>query len=197
MGIVYSGKDFYLSAMKRLMFLLFVFSWLTSGAQEGNTYTGLLNLTKEVQLKDSLQITAISTQLSFLDTPTLKKWFSPVFDFANNDRLKNRNYYLEGKITSRENFDLLVLLEQKQRDDSSSAQVVYLITTKKDGTYIASIEAAIAGIRKKSTYNTTSWLYKDHKIVQNSRFTLNEKSYDDWVKYKINDGGRFILYPKY
>ena len=183
--------------MKRLIFPCFLFSCLTTTAQESQTYAGLLNSTDEVQLSDSLHITAALRQMNLLDSLTVKKWFSLVFDFTDNDRLKNRSYYLAGKITSAGNFDLLVLLEQKKKSDSTGVQVVYLITTKKDGTYIASIEAAAAGIRKKSSYNTSSWLYKDYKIVLDSKITINQKSYDDLTNYKINSGGRFILYPKY
>ncbi len=183
--------------MKRLIALCLVFSWLTTTAQDGLVYADLQNKTDEVQLSDSLQINAELFQKNPLDSITVKKWFSNLFSGAGKNRLKNRNYYLTGKITSNEFFDLLVLQEEKKRSDSSSVQVVYLITYKKDGTYIASIVAAIAGIRKKSIYNTFSWLYKDNKIVLISKMTVNGKSYDDLMNYKINTRGRFILYPKY
>ena len=183
--------------MKRLISICLFFSWLTTAAQDGLEYANLQLTTDEVQLSDSLQINAPFNQKNLLDSSTVKKWFSNVFSGSGNNRIKNRNYYLAGKITSNKFFDLLVLQEEKKRNDSSSFQVVYLITLKKDGTFIASIEAAIAGIRKKSSYNTFSWLFKDNKIVVISRMTVNEKSYDDLMNYKITSKGRFILYPKY
>ncbi len=166
-------------------------------AQDGLAYADLQLIGEEADLSDSLQINTTPYQKNLLDSSTVKKWFSNVFSGSGNNRIKNRNYYLAGKITSNQFFDLLVLQEEKKRSDSSSFQVVYLITCKKDGTFIASLEAAIAGIRKKSSYQTFSWLYKDNKIVLISKMTVNEKSYDDLMNYKISSRGRFILYPKY
>ena len=183
--------------MKRLISICLFFSWLTTAAQDGLEYADLQITTEEVWLSDSLQINATVFQKNPLDSITVKKWFSNLFSGTAKNRLKNRNYYLTGKITSNEYFDLLILQEEKKRSDSSSVQVVYLITCKKDGTYIASLEAAIAGIRKKYTYNTFTWLFKDNKIVLTSKMTVNGKSYDDLMNYKITNKGRFILYPKY
>lgn len=183
--------------MKRLILICLFFSCLGATAQDGLEYADLQLTTEEVQLSDSLQINAILYQKNLLDSALVKKWFSNVFSGSGNNRIKNRNYYLAGKITSNQFFDLLLLQEEKKRSDSSSFQVVYLITLKKDGTFIASIEAAIAGIRKKSSYNTFSWLFKENKIVLISKMTVNEKSYDDFMNYKITNKGRFILYPKY
>ena len=183
--------------MKNLIVVCFLFSCLTAGAQNIQTYADLLRFTEEVYVSDSLHINAAPRQKNLLDSMSVKKWFSPVLGTTRNNRIKNRNYYMAGKITTNANFDLLVLLEEKKRSDSTSMQVAYLITTKKDGTYIASIEAAVAGIRKKSSYNTTSWLYKDYKIILDSKIKVNEKSYDDLTGYKINGGGRFILSPTY
>ena len=183
--------------MKKLFFICFLFPCFNTGAQNLQTYTDLLKFTDEVYVSDSLHINAAPRQKNLLDSLSVKKWFSPVLGTTKNNRLKNRNYYMAGKITTNTNFDLLVLLEEKKRSDSTSMQVAYLITTKKDGTYIASIEAAVAGIRRKSSYNTTSWLYKDYKITLDSKIKINQTSYDEMTSYKINGGGRFILYPKY
>ncbi|MBC7872594.1 MAG: hypothetical protein H7Y01_01285 [Ferruginibacter sp.] len=183
--------------MKRLVSLCFLFSWLHTAAQDSAAYTDLLKSADEVELSDSIHINAEQLQKNLLDSVTVKKWFSRVLGSGTNNRLKNRSYYLTGKITSNGTFDLLVLLEEKKRNDSSGVQVVYLISTKKNGTYIASIEAAVAGTRKRSSYNTSSWLYKNYKIVLDSRMTVNQKSYDDLTSYTINGGGRFILSPKY
>ena len=183
--------------MKGLFILCFVILRLTTAAQDGSDYDNLHHTTDEVQFSDSLQINAAVFQKKPLDSITVKKWFSNLFSGTAKNRLKNRNYYLTGKITSNEYFDLLILQEEKKRSDSSSVQVVYLITCKKDGTYIASLEAAIAGIRKKYTYNTFTWLFKDNKIVLTSKMAVNGKSYDDLMNYKITNKGRFILYPKY
>ena len=71
------------------------------------------------------------------------------------------------------------------------------VSTKKDGTYISSLEVAVTGIRKRSFYNISSRLYKDYQIVQDNQIIVNEKSYGDMSYYKINGGGRFILSSNY
>lgn len=183
--------------MKKLIFLIFIFSGLASAAQDKSGYDSLLTLAEEVELSDSMHIDSEPKQKNLLDSGSVKKWFSPLLGSGTNNRLKNRAYYLAGKITSNEIFNLLVLMEKKKKTDSAGVQVVYLVTTKKDGTYIASIQAAVGGIKKSSAYKTSSWLYKDFRVVLDSKITVHDKSYDDLSNYKINKGGRFILYPKY
>ncbi|MEO6612273.1 MAG: hypothetical protein ABIT05_06030 [Chitinophagaceae bacterium] len=184
--------------MKPYLPLLFLFACLNVSAQEDPGYSNLLKKVPEVELIDSLHIDETFPQVSQLDSMQVKKWFSPILGSTKNNRLRNRNYFLAGKITTNDNFDLLVLMEEKKKiTDSSNVQVVYLISTKKDGTYIASLEAAVAGIKKRSSYNTSSWLYKDNKIVLDSKLLINnEISYDDMVSYRINGRGRFILSGK-
>lgn len=165
-------------------------------AQEPVTYNQLLESSCEIVFTDSLLINTAVEEVPALDTTTVKKWFSAVLPADSKNRLKNRKYGIVGKITSQSNFDLFVLLEEKKRSDSSGIQVVYFITMKKDGQFIAKLEAAVNGEKKQSGYNITSLLFRDYKIVQDSRITVNDKSYNDMTYYKINGGGRFILYPK-
>ena len=183
--------------MKSLIFLVFLCSAINAMSQQDGSYAAMLRSTEEIQLTDSLLIDAGQWKLKRLDTVDVKKWFAPILGSANNNRLKNRGYYLAGKITSSNSFDLLVLLEEKRKGDTASVQVIYLISLKKDGQYIASLEAAVSGTKKKSSYNTSSWLYKDFKVLKDSKITINDKSLNDLAVYKINGGGRFILYPNY
>lgn len=183
--------------MKKLVFSVFLFTCVNAGSQPLLPYEELINSTPEIQLTDSLNINVLLTEKRKIDSIIVKKMFSFVLPSSANNRLKNRNYYLSGKITTGTNFNLLVLLEEKKKADSNSAQVLYLVTTKKDGSYIASIEAAVVGNRKKSTYNTSCWLFKDYSVVQDSKIITNERSYATLTKYTINGGGRFILAPNY
>lgn len=174
-----------------MLFLIFC-----ARAQMPLSYEELLENTPEIRFTDSLLIDAQMKEVPALDSASVKKWFNAVLPAGSKNRLKNRTYATVGKITSQPNFDLFVLLEEKKRADSSRVQVVYFITTKKDGQFIAKLEAAVNGERKQSGYNITSLLHKDYKIVQDSRIIVNDKSYTDMTYYKINGGGRFILYPK-
>ncbi len=183
--------------MKRLLLFIYFFSCIIVQGQDSIGYTNLLHSVAELKITDSLKINAEQTDLHLLDSLSVKKWFSRLLPSGTNNRLKNRSYCLTGKMTSHPNFDLLLVQEQKKKDDTSSVQVVYLVSTKKDGTYISSLEVAVNGNRKRSFYNITSWIYKDYQIVQDNQIIVNEKAYGDMSYYKINGGGRFILASNY
>ena len=183
--------------MKRLIYTVSLLLSLQGVAQDASHYDSLLANTDEVSLSDSLHINTIYDERNRLDSADVKQWFFPLLGSVNNNRLKNRAYFLNGKITGNPNFNLLLIMEEKKKNDTINSQVVYIITTRKDGTYIASLKAAIAGIKKKSSYNTSSWLYSDYKVVLDSKMVINERPYYDLANYKINRTGRFILYPNY
>lgn len=166
----------------------------TINAQEESDYTAFLHTAPEVSVNDSMRITTNGGEARLLDSSAVKKWFSRLLPSTATNRLKNRKYYLAGKITRNENFDLLVVIEEKKRTDSSNVQVVHLVTTKKDGGYIASLEAAMSGSKRKTNYDISSWLYHDYRIIKDSRIMINEKPYDDFAQFKINNSGRFIMY---
>lgn len=120
--------------------------------------------------------------------------FSPVL--ANGSqaiKMKNREFYAGGKLTSSPHFNLHVLVEDKKKDDSLTLRVIYLVTTRKDGVYISSFKAAVTGTKKKSAYNTNSWLFKDLAIIQDTRITTATGAMTDTVKYKITSSGRFMM----
>lgn len=182
--------------MKHLILTALLAGSLAGHAQQPLSYADLLNVAKEIDFSDSLQFHSNPEEISALDSNTVKKWFSPVLPSNAANKFKTRAYSLAGKITSPENFDLLVLLEERTKSDSTITQVVYLVSVKKSGEYIASLKAAVNGTKKKTGYNITSCLYKDYKIVQDSKITIDNKSYDDMALYKISAGGRFISYPR-
>ncbi|MEO7394929.1 MAG: hypothetical protein ABIU11_08270, partial [Chitinophagaceae bacterium] len=175
--------------MNWLSTICFIFFSLTAVAQNDTTYNGLLNSTKEINITDSISINKNQWLALRLDTNLVKKWFRQILPSTPNNRLKNRAYYLAGKITSNPIFNILVVLEEKRQTDSTNSRIVYLFTTKKDGTYISSLETIVIGNRKKSIFSTASWLYWDNRIVQDYKITLNQKIYADLRKYKLNKTG--------
>lgn len=183
--------------MKKLLLIVFILSSQSIMAQQDSAYKALLNMTREVPLTDSLLLNAIEINIEPLDTFTIKKWFTHALSISNNNRLKNRNYYLAGKITYNSNFDLLVIVEEKKKADVTGTQVVYLVSAKKNGNYISSLEVAVSGVKNKGTYYTTSKLYKDNKLQLDKKFNINDSSYADVNTYKINKSGRFLLAPSY
>jgi hypothetical protein len=180
--------------VKKIAFISFLFLSLRATAQQPLSYAQLLENTIEIELSDSLFLSAINGEMKAVDSFTVKKWFAPALTGSPAIKLKNKDYYQAGKITCNDNFDLHVLVENRKKTDSSGIQVIHLITTKKEGTYISSFKAAITGTKKKSSYNTSSWLYKGFNIIQDSRITTSTASLADVTQYKINNTGRFIMY---
>lgn len=183
--------------MKHLILAVFLGCNLSLVAQDSLTYTGLLASTSEINLADSLNFDTNPEEVTALDSNTVKKWFSSVLPTTAANKFKNRAFSLIGKLTTSENFDLLVLLEKKRRSDSTGTQIIYLISTRKTGEFIASLKAAVGGTRKRTGYNISSCLYKDYRIIQDSKITVDNKAINDMVYYKINSGGRFVSYPKF
>ena len=183
--------------MKKLILILLLANCHLLNAQIDSSYQLLLKNISEVQMTDSLLLNAIELQAEPLDTFSIKKWFALALSTNNTNRLKNRNYYLTGKITYNNNFDLLVVVEQKKKADVTGMQVVYLVSTKKNGSYISSLEVAVAGTKNNSNFNTTSLLYKDNKLKLDRKFVANDSSYADVNVYKITKTGRFLLAPTY
>lgn len=192
-GIALVSLQFYLYRVKQLLILFLLFSSFRTTAQQAATYTELLKIASEINLNDSLLLSSFDKSINPVDTTTVKKWFSQVLSGSQNSKLKNRDFFLAGKITSNENFDLYILVEDKKKADTSVMQVVHLVTTKKDGHYIASFKAAITGTKKRSSYNTSSWLYKGFNIVQDSKIITSTASLADVTQYRINNTGRFIM----
>lgn len=188
----------YFYCMNRLILLfLLAGSNTVIHSQEALGYPQMLEGTREIRIADSLNFITDPEEVTSLDSFTVKKWFPQVLPANANNKFKNRTFSLAGKITSNSNFDLLVLLEEKRRSDSTGTQVIYLISVKKSGDYIASLKAAVGGSKKKTAYNISSCLYKDYKIVQDSRITIDTKAYTEMAYYKINTGGRFVSYPRF
>jgi len=179
--------------VKNLITSLLLFTCILVAAQDEVAYNKILQETSDVSLNDSFLIDPGTFTLQLLDTFSMKKWFARILPDHANNRLKNRKYYMAGKITSNKNFDLLFLVEEKETDDSSLSQVVYLVSTKKDGSFVASLPVAATGNHKNSLYTTSSWLWKDNSLLLNQEMSVNDKPYANIRRYKINTGGRFLL----
>jgi hypothetical protein len=180
--------------MKRLLFFCLVLNSLNVTAQEAVPYEQLLAGTKEISFTDSLNLDAEQESLTAIDSITVKKYFPQILSNGAN-KFKNKSYSVFGKITSNDKFDLLLVQEEKKKNDTVTTRVTYLISLRKNGDYITSLKAAVKGSKKRSDYNISSWLYKDNKIFLDSKIMTNDQLYSDMTWYKINAGGRFIIYP--
>ena len=167
----------------------------TVQAQDSTGYQKLLNSTTELDYADSLHFSMLRSDTTQLDSLTVKKYFSPLLTTGAN-KFKNKTYSLLGKVCTNKYYDLIVLLEEKNRKDSTGISVVYLVTMKKSGDYISSMKAAVSGTKKKSGYNITSHLYNQNRIYQDSRITTNNQPFNEVNYYRISSTGRFILSEK-
>lgn len=182
--------------MKKLLIFLFVHCFAAMlHAQEVTPYAQLLNNSPEITLKDSLPVSSlVRRDMKELDSSTLLHYFKPVLANGNQAvKLKNRDFYTGGRITTQDHFDLLVLVEDKKKEDSTVLRVIYLVTTKKDGTYISSFKAGVTGTKKKSSYQTSSWITKNLDIRQDSKITTTTSTMADVVRYRITNTGRFMM----
>ena len=84
--------------MKPYLLFTLLFTAIAATAQQDNSYEQLLKPVNEVQIADSLHINSSPADMKLLDSMTVKKWFAPILGLAKNNRLKNRLYYLAGKI---------------------------------------------------------------------------------------------------
>lgn len=178
--------------MKQLSILIScIFISAACFSQGDSAYIKLLANVKDLMITDSMHITTENWELQKLDTNDVKKWFAPLLGTGNNNRLKNRSYYLTGKIVNNPGYDLLLILEQKMKSDNGT-QVLHFVTTKKEGNYIAHFEASVNGIKKNSTYNTQSTLYQGQRIRKLEEITVNGKTITTVEHFRINNAGRFI-----
>ncbi len=178
--------------MKRFVLICFIAATLPAKAQEAISYIDLLAKASEINISDSLVFDTEPGAYTPIDSLTMKKWFPQLLSSGAN-KFKNKTYSIFGKITYNENFDLLLILEEKRKNDSTGIRISYLISVKKTGEYIQSIKAAVNGTKKKTDYNISSCMYKGNKIVQDSRISTEALVYDDMTNYRINAGGRFIM----
>lgn len=181
--------------MKKVLIFLFAGHCTASlHAQEIPSYAQLLSDCPEITLKDSLPVSGLVRDMKELDSSTLLYYFKPVLANSNQAvKLKNRDFFTGGRITTRDHFNLLVLVEDKKKEDSTVLRVIYLVTTKKDGTYISSFKAGVTGTKKKSSYQTSSWITKNLDIRQDSRITTTSSTMADVARYRITNTGRFIM----
>lgn len=179
--------------MRLLTAFCFLLSSASSQAQGDSSFIRLLESTQEITIQDSLEMHTTNWEVLRLDSTDVKKYFSPVLSSVTNNRLKNRSYYLTGKITGNPGFNIFLILEEKKKTDTTETRVLYIVTTKKEGKYISNLEAAVSGTKKRSNYDTYSLLYPDMIIRKNSKITVNEESLISKETYRIINSGRFVL----
>lgn len=178
--------------MKILVIFIFFVSTQVA-AQPDSAWSGILATVPEIGIKDSLQVTTESWTVQRLDSTDVKKWFRPLLGSGMNNRLRNRSYFIAGKISSNPVYDLLFILEEKRKGDSVENKVLHFLTTKKSGNYISDVEVAVTGSKKRSTYETVTTLYPGLRFRKSTTIIAGETNYSENSVYQVNNTGRFIL----
>ena len=175
-----------------LVLALIIFSSAIWG--QDSSYRQLQVLTRELVIKDSLQLDKLSNGYK-LDTANMKRFFAPLISSGNNP-FKNRFYTCLGRICDHENFDIFIVMEERRRADSSGMNSTYMVTLKKTGEYISSQKVAVSGTKKRSGYNIRSTLYRDNRVFIDSKIVTGEKVFEEAENYQISKTGRFLMAEK-
>lgn len=184
--------------MKPFTFFVLLCISLTGTAQNGLTYNQVLNLTKEIKVIDRLYLDISNLEKTELDPSTAHQLFKRAFG-TNNGSSNDAKYFICGKITRHPDFNLFFLYSEKSTTDSIRNFNLILLTTRKDGTYVSTLEAAsdlyYTRNNKPQFHKTRSYLYNDFIIKQENVISAMNKKFE--AEYRINDYGVIVFYPKW
>jgi len=181
--------------MKYYIFILLFFASIDARSQK--SYTEILNMTKEIKVIDRLYLDISNLDKTELDEATAHKFFKNFF--GTSSLPKDFKYYISGKITRSPDFDILFLYTEKKTTDTLKNFNLLLLTTRKDGTQISTLDVASDHYyfrNNKPLFNKTrSYLYSDFKVKQENEISAMNKKYE--AEYRINNYGVFVFYPNY
>jgi hypothetical protein len=182
--------------MKHFIIYLFIAGSISVNAQEKIVYKDLLLAATEIEFTDSLHFAECPEVFIPLDSSTVKNIFNPLYHAAGKSWGNSLKWSLAGKITSYANYDLLLLIEKNEGNGGLYFHTLHLITMSKVGRYIASFGLHINRNTKHSSYNTSSSLYKDLSIIQNTKVFASQKKFGGTNEYKINEAGMFVYFVR-
>jgi hypothetical protein len=182
--------------MKHLILSILLAGSTMLHAQQKVSYTELLASTSEIAFTDSIRFTECPDDYTAIDSNTIKELFRPLYHTKVKSWVCDLSWSLAGKITSYNNYDLLLLVEKNEGKDSLCFNTLHLVTMSKEGGYIASFALYINRNTKSSSYCTSSMLYKDLSIIQNTKVFASFKKFGGSNAYKINEEGLFVYYAK-
>jgi hypothetical protein len=188
---------FYLYNMKKLTFLLALAISTGVMAQKPFTYSDLLKSGTELTNSDSINISIEMQNKKPVDSITIKNLFPPLYQQPGGF-WKNTSYWLAGKITSFNNYNLVLIYQENEGKDSSHLRSVYLVTLKKEGAFLYNLAAAWKRDRSASKSSVgEAWLYlKNAKLVIKSKVRTGDKESESRSEYRIDESGNFVSQPK-
>lgn len=184
--------------MRFSFYICLLFLSTYSFSQANLPYSEILKKTREITITDSFLVQAESGNHAKLDTEILKVYFPSIYPPLHTADLGTIDYFFSGKITTHPNFDILVVSTRRKPSNEEVFESVYLITTKKDGTNISILNAAVKKDSETNAISTQSWLHKDYKVMVSRKLNAQTRGLGSSTqKYRINDEGRFVYFPKW
>jgi hypothetical protein len=149
-------------------------------------------MANEIRLRDSLLINPnkVSTDEE-IDKSTAKKISEKLCLLREEEGIPVR-YFITGKITSAENFNLLLL-----RTESNTCRYVYIISFQKDGTFIEFAEVASSAESRHFSREINATLYPDLTLLENYNITTNLHQFRGTIEQKITPEGKFVTQQSY
>ena len=211
--------------MRFLYTIFFLLITLSIAAQKASTLKEVLKTTAEISIKDSILINYLSLKKTALDKPTAESFFKLIYPNEKQADQKAK-YFVAGKITSHNDFDILLLCTEKIVKDLSEVgssyqsfnyRELHFVLLDKEGNYkndfLGAMNYETVNFLQKdrrTKRKISSWIYKDFKIIQQieaeirtANLTISPsvkeetKTLNFSMEYHINDYGVFVAYPKY
>lgn len=191
-------KSTFAGEMRFSFYICLLFLSTYSFSQANLPYSEILKKTPEITITDSFLVKAESGNHVRLDTAILKAYFPSIYPPLHTADLGIIDYFISGKITIHPNFDILVVSTRRKQTNEELFESVYLITTKKDGTNISILNAAVKKSAEANGISTQSWVHKDYKVMVSRKQNAQTKGLGfSTQKYRINDEGNFVYFPKW
>ncbi|MFM2138174.1 MAG: hypothetical protein RJA57_481 [Bacteroidota bacterium] len=182
--------------MKRLALLLLLALPLAPNAQAQLQYEQVLAGTHELDLTDGIVFEAAPGQLVPIDSLTVRKWFARLLPDKNPNPFKTRQFFLAGRVTTREHFDLVLVEEEKRKNDTNHSHTTYLVSLRKNGEFISFVKVAAGGNQKKTEVHITARMYPDLSLELDSRITVQNTAIAEQSYLRVSASGRFVITPR-
>lgn len=182
--------------MKHLILSFLLAGSYTLYAQKNTDYHTLINSVPEIEFTDSIAFDDYPENSIFIDSIQVRSFFRQLYHTSGKNWGSQLHWWLSGKITHNNNYDLLLLVEKNEGEDGICFNTVHLVSMSKDGEYIAALGLYINRNNNTTRYTASSLLFKDLSIIQNTRIYASSKNFGGRNEYKINEEGRFVYYAK-
>lgn len=178
--------------MKKNVLLWMIMHFVFYGKAQIVSYAELICTANEIVWNDSLHFKNYPTDMIVLDTNLAKQVFAPLYHTADNRKGCKVRWGVAGKISKQPLFDLLLLVEKNDTDNSTWHHVLHLVSMDKHGHYIASFGLYINHQSRYNSYFTSACLYPDLSIIQFTKVKAGQQEFAGSNKFSLQSDGKFV-----